>query len=133
MLDSFGINRAIELSDQGQATEARVTILEGVEPLVDTCVRLFNDTIEHNINLAGQEVDAARSRVQNGVLITGAVLGLAALVGILLAIGITRSLSQTLSSVSDALESSAVHTAEASEQLASINRTVAAGCAEQGS
>ncbi len=126
------IRRAIELSDQGDPA-ARAVILGEVEPVADRCLERFNLIIEHNINLAEAEVASARSRLQTGVAIAATVLGLAALLGILLAAGITRSLSRGLMGVSDALEAGATRTAEAAGQLAAVNRTVAAGCAEQGS
>jgi hypothetical protein len=108
------IRRAIELSDRGDPA-ARSAIL--------------GEIIEHNIKLAQAEVAAARSRLETGVAIAATVLGIAALLGILLAAGITRSLSRGLIGVSDALEAGATRTAEAAGQLAAVNRTVAAGCA----
>ncbi len=126
------IRRAIELSDRGDPA-ARSAILGEVEPVADRCLDRFNEIIEHNIKLAQAEVAAARSRLETGVAIAATVLGIAALLGILLAAGITRSLSRGLIGVSDALEAGATRTAEAAGQLAAVNRTVAAGCAEQGS
>lgn len=128
-----GVTRAIASADAGSKTEARDTILAGVEPIADQCIDLFNDTIEYNIALAQRQVAGARSRLRAGALVAGVVLAVASLIGTGLALGITRSLVRTLSGVSDALESSAIRTAEAADQLAAINRTVAAGCTEQGS
>ena len=128
-----GVTRALELTDAGQATAARDTILAGVEPIADESFKRFTDTIEHNIGLTDQRVASARARLRAGALIGGTLLALAAVAGTMLAIGITRSLSRTLTEVSDSLESSAVRTAEAADQVAAVNRTVAAGCAEQGS
>ena len=125
--------RAVAQADAGQTAAARDTIQTGVESLADRCFTQFTETIEHNISLAQGQAASARARLRSGVLIGGTVLGLAALAGTLLALGITRSLSRTLLEVSDSLESSAVRTAEAADQMAAVNRTVAAGCAEQGS
>jgi methyl-accepting chemotaxis protein len=127
------VTGALKLADAGRGAEARDAILATVEPIADQCFQRFTDTIEHNIRLAERQAATARSRVQTGGLIAALVLGLATVTGIILALGITRSLSRTLTDVSDALEASAVRTAEAADQLATVNRTVAAGCAEQGS
>jgi len=126
------VRQALELGDRGDPA-ARTAILGDIEPVADRCLEQFNLVIEHNIELADAEVAAARSRLRTGVVIAATVLGLAALIGILLAAGITRSLSHGLIGVSDALEAGATRTAEAAGQLAAVNRTVAAGCAEQGS
>ncbi len=126
------IRRSLALADQGDPA-ARNVILGEVEPVADRCLDAFNLIIEHNITLADAEVAAARSRLRTGVLIAATVLGLAALLGIVLAAGIIRSLTRGLMDVSDALEAGATRTAESAGQLASVNRTVAAGCAEQGS
>jgi methyl-accepting chemotaxis protein len=128
-----GVARALELADSGQAAAARDTILAGVEPIAERCIERFTDTVEHNIALTQQQVTSAQAQLRAGALIGGSVLALAAVAGTILALGIIRSLSRTLTEVSDSLDSSAVRTAEAAEQLAAVNRTVAAGCAEQGS
>jgi methyl-accepting chemotaxis protein len=128
-----GITTAFQLADAGKAVEAREMILSGVEPVADRCIDQFNESIEYNIELAEQQAARARSRLQTGTLFTSIVLGLAALLGTGFALGIIRSLVRTLASVSDALESSATHTTQAADQLAAVNRTVAAGCTEQGS
>ena len=128
-----GIARTLELADAGRPGEARDMILAAAEPIATRCLEQFSDTIDHNIMLTQRLAESARSRVRAGVLIAGSMLGLAAVAGIALALGITRSLSFTLLEVSDSLESSAVRTAEAADQLAAVNRTVAAGCTEQGS
>ncbi|MFM8414025.1 MAG: methyl-accepting chemotaxis protein [Planctomycetota bacterium] len=127
------VRQALTLADAGNATAARTAILGDVEPVADRCLDLLNLTIEHNIELGELEVATARSRLRSGVAIAAAVLGSAALLGILLAAGIIRSLSRGLMGVSDALEAGATRTAEAAGQLASVNATVAAGCADQGS
>jgi methyl-accepting chemotaxis protein len=128
-----GITTAFQLADAGKAVEAREMILSGVEPVADRCIDQFNESIEYNIELAQQQAAGARSRLQTGTLFTSIVLGLAALLGTGFALGIIRSLVRTLASVSDALESSATHTTQAADQLVAVNRTVAAGCTEQGS
>jgi len=126
------IRRAIALADAGDPA-ARTAILGDVEPVADRCLDRLNLTIEHNIALAETEVAEARARLRTGVVIAATVLSLATLLGILLAAGITRSLSRGLIGLSDALEAGATRTSEAAGQLANVNRTVAAGCTEQGS
>jgi methyl-accepting chemotaxis protein len=128
-----GVTRALELAAAGRPAEARGTILAGVEPIAKQCFERFTATIDHNIRLTQKQVAAARAELQAAALIGGSLLGLAAVTGTALALGIIRSLSRTLGGVSDALEASAVRTAEAAERLAAVNRTVAAGCTEQGS
>lgn len=126
------IARALDLADRGDPA-ARAAVLGDIEPVADRCVALFNQAIEHNIEQAKAEVAAARSLLRTGVAIAATVLSVAALLGILLATGIIRSLTRGLMGVSDALEAGATRTAESAGQLAAVNRTVAAGCAEQGS
>ena len=127
------VRRAEGLAAAGKETEARDAVLGGVEQVADRCIELFNKVIEYNISLAQQNVADAREQVRWGFVVAGTVLALATLVGTVLAAGITRSLSRTLMGISDELEAGAGRTAEASGQLASVNRTVAAGCADQGS
>ncbi len=127
------VQKAESLAADGKTAEARDTVLGGVESVADRCIENFNDVIGYNITLAEQNVAAARNQVRQGFLVAGSVLGLAILVGGLLAFGIIRSLSRALIGISDELEAGAGRTAEASGQLAAINNTVAAGCADQGS
>ncbi len=126
------VRRALALADANDPA-ARAAILGEIEPVADRCLDALTLIIEHNITLADAEVAAARSRLRTGVAIAATVLGLAALLGAVLAAGIIRSLTRGLIDVSDALEAGATRTAESAGQLASVNRTVAAGCAEQGS
>ncbi len=126
------IRRAENLIANGKADEAKTAILTNGTPLADRCLELFNATIEHNLELTERESDAARAQLQTGFLIAAIVLGSATLVGVGLALGITRSLSRALLGISDSLETSATRTAEAAGQVACVNRTVASGCVEQG-
>jgi methyl-accepting chemotaxis protein len=126
------IRRAEALIAEGKATEARTAILANGNTLAKTCLDRFNVSIDYMLNLTKREAAAARSQLRTGFLIAAVVLGLATLAGIVLALGITRSLSRALLGISDALETSATRTAEAAGQLACINRTVASGCTEQG-
>jgi methyl-accepting chemotaxis protein len=127
------VRRAESLAAEGKAEEARDTVLGGVESVADRCINRFNEVIAYNIELAKQTVTDAGEQVRQGFIVAGTVLGLAIFVGTLLAVGIIRSLSRTLIGISDELETGAGRTAEASGQLAAINSTVSAGCADQGS
>jgi methyl-accepting chemotaxis protein len=127
------VREARALAAAGRQDEARTVVLEGVEPVAERCQTLFNRSIEHNLALTRREVESARARLRGGLLVAGSMLGLATLLGTLLGLGITRSLSRTLLGISTILERGAMRTAEASDQLASASRTVAAGCTEQGS
>jgi methyl-accepting chemotaxis protein len=126
------IRSAEKLILDGKPDDARAAILTTGTPLADRCLKLFNETIEHNLELTKQESSAARSLLQTGFLIAAIVLGAATLIGAALALGITRSLSRALLGISDALETSATRTSEAAGQVACVNRTVASGCVEQG-
>ena len=127
------VRKAESLAAEGKVAEARNTVLGGVESVADRCMKNFNDVIGLNIELAQEIVAAAQNQVRQGFLVAGTVLGLAIVIGTLLAFGIIRSLSRALIGISDELEAGAGRTAEASGQLAAINNTVAAGCADQGS
>jgi len=127
------VREAIGLADAGESTAARAAILDGVEAVADRCLDRFNEAIEHNLDLASVEVAAARSRLRSGYAVAGAMIAVATVLGTFLAAGITRSLSRALIGISDALETGATRTADACDRLAGVNRTVAAGCAEQGS
>lgn len=126
------IRAAENLILDGKADEAREAILSRGAPLADRCLELFNEAIEHNLELTKRESSAARTLLQTGFLIAAIVLGAATLIGAVLALGITRSLSRALLGISDALETSATRTSEAAGQVACVNRTVASGCVEQG-
>lgn len=106
--------------------------MEKGTPLADRCLELFNESIEHNLDLTKRESSAARTLLKTGFLIAAIVLGSATLIGAALALGITRSLSRALLGISDSLETSATRTSEAAGQVACVNRTVASGCVEQG-
>jgi len=127
------VRLAKSLAAEGRAEEARDAVLGGVESVADRCTSLFNKVIDYNIGLAQANVATARDQVRQGFLVAGSVLGLAILLGLVLATGLIRSLSRTLIGISDELETGACRTAEASGQLAAISSTVAAGCADQGS
>jgi len=127
------VRRAIELADAGETDAARFAILDGVEEVADACLDRFNEAIEHNLDLAAAEVASARSRLRSGSWITGTMIGLAAVIGTLLAARITRSLSRTLIGISDALEGGATSTVDACGRLTDVSQTVAAGCTEQSS
>jgi methyl-accepting chemotaxis protein len=127
------VREARALAAEGRQDEARAAVLEGVEPVADRCQSLFNRAVDHVIDLTHQEVHSARSRLRSGLLVAGTVLGLTTLLGTLLALGITRSLSRSLLGISTILDRGATRTAEAAAQLTSTSRTVAAGCTEQGS
>jgi len=127
------VREAISLADAGEAAAARAAILDGVEAVADRCLDRFNKAIEHNLDLASKEVAAARSRLRSGYAVAGTMIALATVLGSFLAASITRSLSKALIGISDALETGATRTADACDRLAGVNRTVAAGCAEQGS
>jgi methyl-accepting chemotaxis protein len=126
------IRTAEKLILDGKSDEAREAILAKGTPLADRCLELFNETIEHNLELTKQESTGARRLLETGFLIAAVVLGAATLIGAALALGITRSLSRALLGISDALETSATRTSEAAGQVACVNRTVASGCVEQG-
>jgi len=127
------VREARGLAADSRQDEARTAVLEGVEPLADRCQSLFNRVMEHNIDLTRGKLESARARLRGGVLVAGTMLGLATLLGTLLGLGITRSLSRSLLGISTILDRGAMRTAEAADQLASASRTVAAGCTEQGS
>ena len=127
------VREARALAAEGRQDEARVAVLEGVEPVADRCQSAFNRAVDHVIDLTHREVQSARAGLRSGRLVAGTVLGLSTLLGTLLALGITRSLSRSLLGVSTILDRGATRTAEAAAQLASASRTVAAGCTEQGS
>ncbi len=126
------IRRSQALVAEGKADEAKVVVLANADPLADRCLELFNESIEYNIALTKKEAEAARSHLRTGFVIASVVVGLATLTGVILALGITRSLSRALLAISDSLEQGATRTTEAAGQLASVNRTVASGCTEQG-
>jgi methyl-accepting chemotaxis protein len=127
------VREARALAAEGRQDEARMAVLEGVEPVADRCQSLFSQAMDHNIDLTRGKVESARARLRGGVLVAGSMLGLATLLGTLLGLGITRSLSRSLLGISTILDRGALRTAEAAGQLASASRTVAAGCTEQGS
>ncbi len=126
------IRQSMKLVAEGKTDEARARVLSGADPLADRSLELFNEAIEYNIALTKKEAEAARSHLKTGFVIASVVVSLAAIVGVVLALGITRSLSRALLAISDSLEEGATRTTEAAGQLASVNRTVAAGCTEQG-
>jgi methyl-accepting chemotaxis protein len=126
------MRHAVALLAEGKNAEASATIRGEADPLAERSLDFFQQAIQHNHDLTEREAEEARSQLRGGFLIASIVLGLATLAGILLALGITRSLSRALLGISDALETSATRTAETAGQLAGVNRTVAAGCTEQG-
>lgn len=126
------IRQATNLIDQGKPDEARKGLITRGDILAYDFLDRFNKTIDYNRDLTNRESDAAKDQVRTGFLIAAVVLGSATVIGIGLALGITRSLSQSLLGISDALETSATRTAESAGQVASVNRTVASGCVEQG-
>lgn len=127
------VRKAESLAAAGKVDEARDAVLGGVEDVADECIDRFNEVIEYNIGLAQQIVATTRDQVRQGFLVAAVILGSAILIGVLLALGVIRSMSRALIGIADELETGAGRTAEASGQLAAISSTVATGCADQGS
>jgi methyl-accepting chemotaxis protein len=126
------VRRSLSLAAEGDAIASRQAILGDVEPLARACLNRFKAVIEYNIGLSNRELAAAESKLSAGYRIIVAALVSTVLIGLLLATGITRSLSRALTQISAALESGAARTAAASTQLESVSQTVATGCSEQG-
>jgi methyl-accepting chemotaxis protein len=126
------VRRSLSLAGEGKAAAARQAILGEVEPFARTCLDRFKAVIEYNIGLSNQELAAAESKLATGYRIIVAALASMVLISLVLATGITRSLSRALTLISAALESGAARTAAASTQLESVSQTVATGCSEQG-
>jgi methyl-accepting chemotaxis protein len=126
------VRRSLSLAAEGDAIASRQAILGDVEPLARACLDRFKAVIEYNIGLSNRELAAAESKLSAGYRIIVAALVSTVLIGLLLATGITRSLSRALTQISAALESGAARTAAASTQLESVSQTVATGWSEQG-
>lgn len=126
------LQEALVLASDGKSALAGTAIRAGVDPLARACLDRFKAVIEYNIGLSNQELAAAEAKLTSGYwIITAAVAG-TVLIGLVLATGITRSLSRALLQISAALETGAARTAAASTQLESVSQTVATGCTEQG-
>lgn len=126
-------SRVLTLISEGKDAEARRLMRDEAEPAANAAIQRLDQGIQHNVMFATREVAEARDKVRNSFLVIGTAVAVAACLGILLGTMLSRSTKRILRELADTLEAGATRTAEASGQLASISRTVASGCAEQGS
>jgi len=125
--------RVLSLSAEGKDTEARKLMRDEVEPAAKAVVENLDQGIEYNVRFATREVTQARDKVRRSFIVIGTAVAVATILGACLATALSRATKRVLREIADTLEVGATRTAEASGQLASISRTLASGCTEQGS
>jgi methyl-accepting chemotaxis protein len=127
------LDAAMQSLREGKRAEAMELMGDTIDPVFERCISALDEDVKYNVLIAEQQVEQARRTVATSFLLIGGGLALAAILGLLVGIGITRSAGTALGQISDALEAGAAHTSLASTQLASAGQALAEGCSEQGS
>jgi methyl-accepting chemotaxis protein len=126
-------DKAIELVETQKQGEGVAFMRGEVDSALDRTVAGFNNDIDYNIELAEKEAALAQRKVASSLLAIGATLALAGLLGTLMGWTISRTVTKSLSSLSDALQEGATQTAAASGQLSSASQSLASGSSQQAS
>jgi methyl-accepting chemotaxis protein len=126
------VRRAMALADEKNLDVARMAIRSEIQPLLMKSIDAFVRTIDYNTDESNRQMRVAEAKIRSGFVFVAAAVSAMVIFGLGMAVGIMRSLSRGLLTISDSLEAGASRTAASSSQLASVSQTVATGCSEQG-
>ncbi len=126
-------SRALELLKENKVEEARKLQQEVVIPDYERYLKAIDADVDYNKKLGQGYADAGKASALFSIRLIGVALGLAFLLGALLAWMIIRSTNRALSNITVNLDRGAVQTASAARQVSMASQTLSSGASEQAS